>query len=160
MLNRKAYSLIEKQFASKTDLAGEPYLDHLCRVADIAGKSAVPRIQPIFGGGYDSVYANKLEVIGLLHDILEDTDITKQYLIDEFGQEIADVVEILTRKKHEKYDDYIVRISANTTATIVKIADLTDNMDIKRLNVLTETDIVRLVKYHKSYKFLTSCIQQ
>lgn len=97
------------------------------------------------------------KIVALLHDVIEDTKIDANYLIDNgFPKEIVDIVVILTRKKGEQYSEYIDRIKSNSIAREVKIYDLEDNMDIKRLNKLDETDIKRLNKYLMAYKTLTS----
>ncbi len=55
---------------------------------------------------------------------------------------------MLTREDGVAYDDYLERISRNSLATKVKIADLRDNMDLGRLPQLTEKDLDRVRKYH------------
>lgn len=56
--------------------------------------------------------------------------------------------------RNKNYFDFIQRSKANTIGHRVKIADLKDNMDITRLNELTDKDIERLKKYHQAYKML------
>ena len=58
------------------------------------------------------------------------------------------------RHKNESYEDFIKRSRLNPIGRQVKLHDLEDNMDITRLNELTEKDICRLNKYLKAYKYL------
>ena len=69
----------------------------------------------------------------LLHDVLEDTSITPEYLRENFTPEIADAVEILTHKSGTSYDEYILAVKANPIALKVKLADIEHNMDETRL---------------------------
>lgn len=96
-----------------------------------------------------------LKTIALLHDLIEDTQITISDLRTfDFPDEILDAILALTKKNNETYDDFIARVNQNALAKQVKIADLKDNMDITRLSDVTVTDIERLQKYHNSLKFL------
>lgn len=96
------------------------------------------------------------KIVAILHDVIEDTRVGADYLIaNGFPKEIVDIVLILTRKKGEQYSEYIDRIKLNPIAREVKIYDLEDNMDIKRLEKLDETDIKRLNKYLTAYRVLT-----
>ena len=61
------------------------------------------------------------------------------------------MVDCLTRKVNESYDDYISRIKKNPTATRIKIADLADNTDVSRGVI----DPVRLKKYVKAITSLS-----
>lgn len=70
----------------------------------------------------------KLQTIALLHDILEDTDVTSAELFYNFGADTGNIVEILTRKEDEKYFDYIRRVREDPMATEIKIADLEENI--------------------------------
>ena len=55
----------------------------------------------------------------------------------------------------EPYDKFIARVKKNTLAVAVKLNDLTDNMDIRRLPYLSDKDVKRLKRYLKAYKQLT-----
>ena len=71
--------------------------------------------------------------LALLHDVVEDTDITLSHIRLSFGREIAYQVDLLTRRKSETYFDYIHRIkhSESKTAIRVKLADLADHLSKK-----------------------------
>jgi hypothetical protein len=68
-------------------------------------------------------------VVGYLHDVLEDTDLTAQDLRDRgFGDEVVSAVELLTHGRHERYADYAVRVAQNPLARRVKRADIASNL--------------------------------
>ena len=96
------------------------------------------------------------KIIAILHDAVEDSDYTIQDLKDEgFGEEILNSVELLTRDiKGEAYEDFIRKIKTNPIVTKVKIADLEDNMDIKRIENIKEKDLERLRRYNWAWHFL------
>ena len=69
----------------------------------------------------------------LLHDVVEDTGITPEYLRENFTPEIAEAVDVLTHRDGESYDEYILKIKANPLACKVKLSDIEHNMDVTRL---------------------------
>lgn len=71
--------------------------------------------------------------IALLHDVMEDTDVTYEALAAEFPKEIMDALVLLTHKEGVSYYEYIERIRSNPLARAVKLADLTHNSDSTRL---------------------------
>lgn len=114
----KAVEFAKKYHAGQKRHDGSPYFSHVEAVA-----------KDVESRGCNDSYI----VVAYLHDILEDCDVDKAQLIDEFGGEIADIVELLTRKSGETYFDFIFRI-VNTesyighVACVVKLADLRHNM--------------------------------
>lgn len=69
------------------------------------------------------------EIVGWLHDVLEDTPITATYLLNEgVSSKNVDSIYALTRHQGESYLDYILRASRNITACFVKSYDLIDNL--------------------------------
>lgn len=92
-------------------MSGQPYFDHLKRVAE-------------------SFESPVLQAIGFLHDIIEDTGATMHTLQqDGIPFEVIEAVLILTRRKDDTYTQFISRIiaSRNKKAMLVKLADLKDN---------------------------------
>ena len=87
--------------------------------------------------------------------MIEDTDMTPDKL-EEMGisEFIVVAVVCLTRKPEESYDDFIKRLAPNPIAREVKIADLEDNMDVRRLKELGATDTQRLNRYIKAWNYL------
>ena len=96
-------------------------------------------------------------IVAVLHDVVEDTAQTLDDLKAKgFPDRVIDAIKHLTRMKRESYARFIERIKEDPIAVRVKIADLEDNMDIKRLKMLTSTEIKRLNKYRKARKHLLS----
>ena len=94
--------------------------------------------------------------MGVLHDVVEDTDWTLDKLKAEgFTDEIVDGVDAVTRRENESYDNYIIRVQSNPLGIRVKLNDLTDNMDIRRWKEVQYQDLARLQKYLSTYKQLT-----
>lgn len=132
-----AYELAKRAHSGQVDKAGVYYINHPVAVSD-------------------RVYPEKEKTVALLHDVVEDTGITIECLRTLFDDEIADAVECLTRKSGESYNAYIRRVAQNSIARHVKIADLSHNMDLSRLLVVTDADIKRNEKYRRAMDFLLS----
>ena len=95
-------------------------------------------------------------MVAILHDVVEDTDWTFDDLEEEgFPAEVLEAVDCLTRRDGESYEEFIKRVNTNPIARQVKIADLEDNMDIKRISNLTCKDMKRFMKYHQAWFALT-----
>lgn len=106
--------------------------------------SNVPYIvHPIRVSGYFNDDYRK--TIALLHDVIEDTGMTLEYLSKLFPQNVVVVVGLLSRKEDEKYFDYIKKISLHEIATEIKIADIADNLSDTIL-VISESMIERYTK--------------
>ena len=119
------------------DRNGQPYIGHCFRVM-AAGQTLEEKI------------------VGVLHDILEDTAFTIISLSAEgFCEEIIDAVHTLSKLENEDYDHYIRRVMRNDLAIRVKLNDLTDNMDLTRLKMLTDDDVTRMQRYITAYNQLT-----
>lgn len=91
----------------------EPYINHPIRVAEVIG---------------EELANGDLQAVAVLHDVLEDTKVTRGQLEKHFGSWIAKSVDILTRRQGEEYFDYIMRVSNSPGAIAVKLADLEDNL--------------------------------
>ena len=84
--------------------------------------------------------------------MIEDTAWTLDQLRQVgFSEEIVQAVECLTHRDRETYDEFIARVRTNAIACKVKLADLEDNMDMRRLCTLMEKDAERLHKYHRAW---------
>lgn len=138
---------VKDKFKDITDKAGQLYFYHCSRVAKKAFRSCS-----------NDIIALKVWYVGMLHDILEDTNTTIEELkqIDGITDEIIESVKAITRGYYgeETYFEYIERVSKNELAKIVKIADLIDNMDITRFDKLTDEHFSLLKRYHKAYKMI------
>ena len=98
------------------------------------------------------------EKIGaLLHDIVEDTEVTVPDLKNlKFSKEVIEAVDVITKKKDQEYFSYLKSIKDNSIAKKVKIEDLKHNSDLKRLRSITQKDIDRAIKYKKAIDYLSS----
>ncbi|MDM0543432.1 GTP pyrophosphokinase [Clostridium perfringens] len=131
----QAIKLASIKHYGQKDKANKPYLFHLLYVMN-------------------NVNDLNAKIVGVLHDILEDTDITRNDLLNYgFSEEIVIAVEILTKPKNQKYMDYIGNIKSNI-ARKVKLIDLKHNMDLTRLYEISEKDLKRTMKYNKAYNYL------
>jgi translation elongation factor EF-Ts len=87
-------------------------------------------------------------LVALLHDVVEDSDITLAQLRQaDFPDDVVTAIDCLTRREDESYDEFITRILPNRLACRVKLADIEDNMNLTRLTQLTPKDIERLERY-------------
>lgn len=135
-LLEKALQIAVKAYSGQIDKAGSAYIFHPIRVSNRCS-------------------TDDERIVALLHDTIEDTEVTAEYLLMEgFPRNIVDAILSVTRNEDESYDDFIKRSRLNPIGRQVKLHDLEDNMDITRLNELTEKDIYRLNKYIKAYKYL------
>lgn len=136
-LREKAMQIAIKVHSGQIDKGGKDYISHPVRVAENSN-------------------SEEEKIVALLHDTIEDGDITSDYLLMQgFPRDIVEAVMSVTRNEGEDYFRFIHRCKENLIGRKVKIADLRDNMDITRLNELTEKDIERLKKYHRAYRILT-----
>jgi (p)ppGpp synthase/HD superfamily hydrolase len=96
------------------------------------------------------------QMVAVLHDVLEDTEVTADTLRKEgFSEIVVDAVVCLTRTDDaEPYDTYIARIKKVPIARKIKLTDIEDNMDITRLDELTDKAVERLKKYHRAWRSL------
>lgn len=135
---QRAIEIATEAHQGQFDKAGRDYIGHPLRVMEM-GKT------------------DEEKIVGVLHDVIEDTDWTFEKLSEEgFSQEIISALRCVTKlSENENYDDFIDRVKKNPMAVAVKINDLTDNMDIRRLPCLSDKDVKRLKKYLKAYKRLT-----
>ena len=128
----RAIELAIKHHKGQVDKAGQPYILHPLRLMM-------------------SVDKNDEKIVAVMHDIVEDTEITLNDLQNEgFTKKVIDAIECVTKRKGEDYESFIDRISQNSLATKVKLADLEDNMDLSRLSEVTDKDLERLEKYKKA----------
>lgn len=75
-------------------------------------------------------------IVAFLHDVVEDhgDKYPLSYIRKEFGDEVADAIDLLTHKKGVSYMDYVKAIKENSIARRVKLADLRHNADLRRCN--------------------------
>ncbi|WP_434751572.1 GTP pyrophosphokinase [Paenibacillus amylolyticus] len=95
------------------------------------------------------------KIVAVLHDVIEDTDVTIEALREYgFSEEILTAIRLLTRSKEDTYEQFIEKTLMNPIARNVKIADIKENMNISRIKNPTEHDYNRLEKYKKAVERL------
>lgn len=100
-------------------------------------------------------YGTDEKIVALLHDTIEDTGMTTDELHRAgFSETIIEAILSVTRNEGESYAQFIERAKQNYIGMVIKMEDLVDNMDIKRLSNLTEKDLHRLNKYLHSWRYL------
>lgn len=104
-----AIRLAVQYHAGQLDKTGQPYILHPLRVG-AAGANW------------------REQIVGFLHDTLEDTDLTFTMLEAHFTPEIVAAILSVTRQSGENYEEYICRADKNGIGRAVKINDLKDNM--------------------------------
>ena len=134
----RAIEIAREAHRGQVDRAGEEYIGHAMRVME-AGKTLEEKI------------------VGVLHDVVEDSKEWSFERLEQegFAPEIIEALRCVTKlSAEEPYDKFIARVKGNPLAVAVKLNDLTDNMDIRRLPYLSDKDVKRLKKYLKAYKQL------
>lgn len=132
--------LVADKFKNKLDRQGLPYFLHClyvmqnCKAAD----------------------ENTL-CIALGHDLIEDTDVTHEYLEKEFNSNIADGIRVLSLvDKNMSYEEYIEKVAEYSQLRPIKMADLEHNTQVTRLKGVDDDDVLRMKKYHRAYLYLKS----
>ncbi len=136
-LTKKALRLSFEAHKGQVDKTGMPYVFHPFHLAEQMD---------------DEIST----VCALLHDVVEDTDITFENLLQMgFPQTVIDVLKLLTHEDSIPYMDYVAKIAGNPIAKKVKIADLTHNSDTTRLDVVDEKAESRCKKYQQALEILS-----
>ena len=92
----------------------------------------------------------------LLHDVVEDTDVTMEELEREFPQEVITILKLLTHAEDVPYFDYVRRIRENPIAVKIKLADIAHNSDQSRCPNLTQEQLAYFrAKYRQAAAILT-----
>ena len=98
-----------------------------------------------------SLSSDEDRIVGVLHDVVEDTSWTFDQLREEgFSEEMLAALDTVTKRENEDYPDFISRSAGNAIGRRVKIADLRDNMDPSRIPEPTEKDLRRIEKYKQA----------
>ena len=135
-MTNKAIKLMFNAHKDQVDKSGIPYVFHPWHVAE-----SMP----------DEVRCT----VALLHDIVEDTDITLDRLKEEgFPIEVIEAVDVLTKKDNMNYAEYIRNIKENDIAIDVKISDLAHNMDKTRSTPENSISNIKYQLYESSFNSL------
>jgi len=138
----EAILLAVKAHAGQEDKVGAPYILHPLRI--------MCRLD-----------TDEARMAAVLHDVVEDTSTTLDELRSMgFPDEVLRAVECLTKREGESYEEFIDRVLVDPIAIQVKIADLEDNMDVRRLPDVTEKDRVRLARYVQAWGRLKGAVRE
>lgn len=133
-----ALGLALRAYSGKKDKAGKEYILHPLRVMS-------------------KMTAEKEMAAALLHDVIEDSDISAAELVDAgIPEDVVHAVLLLTRDDSESYESFIWRLALNPLAAKVKLADIEDNINLLRLDTVTPHDLSRASKYHAAWRTIKS----
>jgi (p)ppGpp synthase/HD superfamily hydrolase len=125
----RAIAIAAAAHAGQVDKAGQPYILHPLRVML-------------------RVATEHERMAAVLHDVVEDTDVTLYTLAAEgFASEVIGAVEALTKRPGESRMQAAERAAANPIARVVKLSDNAENMDLGRIANPTADDYARLEEY-------------
>lgn len=120
----------------QTDKSGAPYIGHPERVAA-------------------RVTSDDEKVVAWLHDVIEDTAVTAEHLLElGFSRRIVDAVVLLSRTKGVSSEEYYAAIRENDLALAVKLADIDDNTSPERMELLPEETQTRLTRKYRKARHL------
>ena len=132
---KKAINIAYNAHMGQTDKFGIPYIFHPMHLAE-------------------QMDTEEECIVAILHDVVEDTEITFNQLEEDFSGRVIEALKLLTHDKSVPYDDYIINLKDNPIAKKVKLADLKHNSDSSRLEHITTKDINRLEKYKNALNIL------
>ena len=98
--------------------------------------------------------------MAVLHEVVEDSQPPPRWGFDElrregFSEPVLAALEGVTRREGETYEEFIRRSLAHPVARRMKLANLEDNLNIRRLAPLTGRDAERLRRYLAAWRVLT-----
>ena len=132
-----ALSIATEAHRGQFDKAGIDYIEH-----------------PIFVAS--QVDSEEEKAVALLHDVIEDSSVTAEELLNAgLPETVVTAVQILSKKKGQDYQTYMKTVKSNPLARAVKLADLKHNSDLSRLETITDKDSERLEKYKKAIDLLS-----
>jgi len=135
-LTKKALKVAFKAHKDQKDRSGLPYILHPVHVAE-------------------QMKTEDTCVVAILHDVIEDTDLTLEDLREKgFTETQLRGVDLMTHREDEDYFDYVRKLSGDPVARTVKRADLLHNLDSTRLSKVSEKDEKRYAKYRKALEIL------
>lgn len=116
-LVRRAYEVAESAHAGQMRDEGTPYIVHPLRVA----VSLADELE---------IYSPTLIASALMHDVIEDSPVTRAQIAEMFGDQIAKIVWLLTKLDTVSLPAYLAAIEAagQTGAPLVKLCDRLDNL--------------------------------
>ena len=135
---KKALKLCFEAHKNQLDKSGMPYVFHPFHLAE-------------------QMNSEESVVVALLHDVVEDTDLTIEDLkVMGFSESVTDAIALMTHEEGVEYMDYVKNIKSNEIARKVKLADLKHNSDLSRLDIVDEKALKRREKYLKAIELLNN----
>jgi len=129
-LTKKAIRIAFDAHKEHTDKTGLPYIFHPFHLAE-------------------QMETEDEVIVALLHDVVEDSNITLEDLRARgFSENVMEAVSLLTHDNGVEYMDYIEKIKSNPLAVKVKLADLRHNSDVTRLDEIDDKASARIEKYN------------
>ena len=151
----KSFQIATKFHEGQVDKAGISYIHHPKRVAEAILNDNNTDFDYI--DDEQKIFILTCATVAVLHDVLEDTECTEEYLREQgFSEDIIEGVKSVTRNENESYGNFVKRAAENQYGKIVKLHDLKDNLDLTRLGKITKDDVPRINKYLKWYKYLNN----
>jgi len=133
----RAIEIAVEAHKGQKDKAGAPYILHALRVMH-------------------SFDTEKEMTVAILHDVVEKSSWTFGQLRDEgFSAEILEAVKKVTRGEAETYEEFLQRNKTNPVARRVRITDIEDKLDFRRIKDLSEEHLRRLSRYHRAWRVLS-----
>jgi (p)ppGpp synthase/HD superfamily hydrolase len=135
-----AIALAVEAHRGQKDKNGQPYILHALRVMLRLG-------------------SERERIVGVLHDVVEDTPTTLDDL-RALGYEegVVTAIEHVTRREDETYEQFTARAASDPIARRVKLADLEDNLDVRRLATITAMDAERFQRYLTARRHIRALI--
>lgn len=130
-LTNEAMKIAYAAHHGQVDKGGIPYIFHPCHLAE-------------------QMTDEYTTCVALLHDVVEDTDVTLEELAKIFPKEVIDAISLMTHDDDTPYLDYVAKIKENPIARTVKLADLMHNSDKSRLED-QDTNAAALKRWEDKY---------
>ncbi len=138
----KAIEIAVEAHRGQLDKAGKIYILHPIRVM-LRGRNETEMI------------------VGILHDVVEDTPVTLDMLrLEGFSEEILEAVSCITKEQEEDYGHFIDRVLTNPLAAQVKLYDIEDNLNRDRIPYPTPKDEARFAKYEAYHEILLKKLEE
>ena len=137
-LTVKAMQIAYQAHHGQTDKCGCPYVFHPFHLAE--------QMQDEF-----------TTCVALLHDVVEDTDMTIEQLAEDFPEPVIEAIRLLTHEDGVDYFEYVRGLKGNDIAKAVKLGDLAHNSDRDRCKLVDEPQErteSRMKKYEKAKQIL------
>ena len=142
ILTKKALQVSFNAHKDQVDKSGMPYVYHPFHLAE----------------QMNDEYST---CVALLHDVVEDTDVTLDEIKDfGFPDEVIEALALMTHSDDVPYLDYVRAMKDNTLARRVKLADLAHNSDLSRFDKVDEKAIQRVNKYKQAILILERAEKQ